>query len=233
MPDGFAPTGLTPGVIADMAPAQPASPGLAHAEPDLEVRKGGGMTGDGRIEIPYRDLPRMREAGVDLHRYAIMYYGPTKQGPGTDRSVGLLMPAEKEHKWFGQGYRPVDFEPVEPPEPTFWQQSMVESAIANGDPIPEEMAPKGYFGPTFSGKELHAAQQAAAPATASTAPPLQAVPSPSASPPPPEGEGTSSVPLAQIFTCRHDSCERFFDSENGRKGHEAKCELRVTKTERE
>lgn len=135
-----------------MQVAAPENPDVAFAERDYAIRKGGGMTED-RPLISWAEYLQLRAGRRDqLRKYAIAYYGPNaKTGErGGDRSQPLAMPAEKHAKWWAQGYKPVDYiDPGPPPPPRRWLPSMVEEAIDKGEPIPEEMRPVGYFGPTF------------------------------------------------------------------------------------
>lgn len=106
-----------------------------------------------RCEAGSRDSTRQRVAGIRA-RLAEMR-APDRAGtPGVGAVVA--MPAEKLQKWIGQGYRPTqgveDHEVHEFPErppPRQCLPSMVEDAMALGEPIPEEMAPVGYLGQTF------------------------------------------------------------------------------------
>lgn len=134
----------------------PEAPGVVQAERDMAIRRGGGMD-DTRPLIAYDELRELQESGqgVRLRRYGVVMRAPDRAGsPGVGAVVA--MPAEKFQKWIGQGYRPTegvedhDLHPFpEPPPPRQWLPSMVEDAMALGEPIPEEMAPVGYLGQTF------------------------------------------------------------------------------------
>jgi hypothetical protein len=140
-------------------------PELVQAERDMAIRRSGGLE-ETRSLLTYAEVRELQERGQgsQLRRYGIVMRGPDRVGePGAGAVVAL--PAEKLHKWFGQGYRPTrsleDHELVafpEPPEPAMWLPSMVEDAIARGEPIPEELSPAGYMGEQFSLKKRRAAQ---------------------------------------------------------------------------
>ena len=124
------------------------------SEPDMEIRRGNGVD-DERAVLTWAEYQERRGSGLNMARYALPMRERGRDGqPGTGSPV--LMPAEKYLKWYSQGYRPVasteDFTVVEfppAPRPTRWFPSMVEEAIQNGEPIPSELRPPGYFGPTF------------------------------------------------------------------------------------
>lgn len=177
------------------------------AERDLSMLKGGGMESD-RPYITWGQLIALRKAGrgQELRKYALimrMPGGAKNSVPGAGNPVA--MPAEKERKWFGQGFRAcvsvddtslVVFPP--PPEPRIWLPSMVEEAMGRGEVIPDEMAPQGYIGPTLSIKAMRAEINAGESAPMSMAQPGQ----------------------PEIFHCTAENCARFFDSEQGRGLHE-------------
>lgn len=142
-----------------------ANPDMAFAERDDTMLRGGGMDSD-RPYVTWGQFLALQNAGrgAELRKYALIMRMPTAKGaPGAGPPVA--MPAEKQQKWYGQGFRPcvsVDdlslayFPP--PPEPRVWLPSMVEESIARGEVIPEEMAPAGYIGPTMSIKAMREAE---------------------------------------------------------------------------
>jgi hypothetical protein len=151
----------------------PTAPGVVQAERDMAIRRGGGMD-DTRPLIAYDELRALQEAGrgVKLRQYGVVMRAPDRDGtPGA--GAVLALPAEKFQKWIGQGYRPTQSvedhavrEFPAPPPPLQWLPSMVEDAMALGEPVPEEMAPTGYMGVTF---KLKPKRQAVARAAASKA----------------------------------------------------------------
>lgn len=142
-----------------MQPSTSTDPGMVHAEIDMGVRKGTEM--DDRPLIGFADVKAYQDSGrgVQLKRFGLVMRAPSTNGiPGG--GVAVIMPADKFQKWWGQGYRPTKtaedhslYEFAPPPAPTRWLASMVEEAIAAGDPIPEDMAPAGYYGPTFAARK--------------------------------------------------------------------------------
>ena len=153
----------------------PTAPGVVEAERDMAIRRGGGMD-DTRPLIAYDELRELQDAGqgVRLRRYGVVMRAPDRAGaPGAGAVVA--MPAEKFQKWIGQGYRPTqgvenhELRPFpEPPPPRQWLPSMVEDAMALGEPIPEEMAPVGYLGETFKLKPKASRSRASKAASAET-----------------------------------------------------------------
>lgn len=139
-----------------MTPPTASRPNLVYAEPDADMRRGGGMSGE-RPLISYDEMVAMWQAGrgPQFVKYAIAMRPPNRAGqPGV--GAPMQMPAEKFQKWFGQGYRPTKsptdhdlYEFPEPPSPNRWLPSMVDDAISNGQPIPASLAPAGYIGPVF------------------------------------------------------------------------------------
>lgn len=144
-----------------------ADPDMAFAERDDTMLRGGGMESD-RPYVTWGQLQALQKAGrgADLRKYALIMRMPSAKGvPGA--GVPVAMPAEKQQKWYGQGFRPcvsVDDTSLvvfpTPPEPRVWLPSMVEESISRGEVIPEEMAPAGYIGPTMSIKALREAENA-------------------------------------------------------------------------
>ena len=142
-------------------------PELVQAERDIAIRRSGGLE-ETRALLSYEEVSEMQASGQgsQLRRFGIVMRGPDRKGePGAGAVVAL--PAEKFQKWFGQGYRPTksiaDHELIEypePPEPQMWLPSMVEDAIARGEPIPEELAPVGFMGEMFSLKARRAERDA-------------------------------------------------------------------------
>lgn len=126
----------------------PADPNMVFAELDFaqrdNLRIGGGVQEERPI-INWAQLVAARARRPSaIRRYFIVMWGPRGKGDGPYR-----MPAEKAQKWWGQGYRPVDWVYKPPPFPRRWVPSMIEDAIDKGIPIPAEMAPDGYGGPVF------------------------------------------------------------------------------------
>lgn len=137
-----------------------ANPGIAYAEPDIAVRRSGALEGD-RPVLSYADfIETRRKRPMSIRRWAIVMFMPDTKG-NVGEGPPALVPAEKAHKFYGQGYRyAVSMEELEriveppPPPPKYWVQSAVDDAMANGLPIPREMAPQGYRGPVLPDEEL-------------------------------------------------------------------------------
>ena len=174
---------------------QAVDPDVFFAERDFDLRRGGGMEED-RPMILYTDIEKVlaRPDGAgQIRKFAVAMHGPTKAGVGTD-PIAIAMPAEKFQKWWGQGYRPSGYvAPPAPPPPTRWLPSMVDDAIAGGLPIPEEMRPPGYYGPTFKAGAVVADVLV--------------------------GDEPDGGPAPTIYRCPAPGCARFFDSQDGVNGH--------------
>lgn len=136
-------------------------PDLVQGSPDLNIRKGVGY-GEDRTHISYPQyeaLMQTPEGRARVRKLAVIMRAPLvgKNGaitPGAGEPVA--MPAEKFQKWYGQGYRPTNgvddhslYEFPTPQPPNRWYPSMVEEAIARGEPIPRDLKPAGYSGPVF------------------------------------------------------------------------------------
>jgi hypothetical protein len=196
--------------MAERQVAGPADATLALAENRYaDARKGGGVNDDRIIEEDYTALDGYRARGM-IMRVAVPMHPPNNKGVVDMTTEPMLMPADKYQKWFGRGFRPVNYvEPV-PAPPTRWLPSMVEEAIAEGKPIPEELRPQGYIGPTFVIKrdiqELEAN-------------PL---------------EQTDALPIGkvdvgpEVFYCSDNDCARFFDSAQGKTQHERTAHRKLT-----
>lgn len=173
---------------------QPVNPDLFLAERDTSLRRGGGMEEE-RPVLAFADIERVtaRSDGAgQIRKFAIVMRAPGREGPGTGQVE--LMPAEKWLKWWGQGYRPEGWvDPGPPPPPSRWLPSMIEDAIAAGLPIPEEMKPVGYYGPTFK---------------------IGAWVDPLAG-----DEPSGRTPAPTVFYCPSPGCTRFFDSQDGVNAH--------------
>lgn len=171
-------------------------PDLFLAERDTSMRRGGGMEDD-RPRIAYTDIEKVlarADGAGQIRKFSVVMHGPVNGVPGADPTP-IAMPAEKYQKWWGQGYRPqgyVDLGP--PPPPTRWLPSMIEGAIDEGKPIPEEMKPLGYYGPTFK--------------MGVWVDPLTG-----------DKPAGSITPAPTIYYCPSPDCQRFFDSPDGVNGH--------------
>ena len=172
----------------------------AVAELDMEVRMGGGMTEDRPI-ISYQNFLQARKDGQSIRKYALVYRSPTPRGgPGSGGKI--VMPAEKDHKWYSQGYRADGYEyPASPPPPQRWLPSMIDDAIAEGTPIPRVMAPPAYTGPVFDT-------------------PDNTVEAASAAVPPVDQTADQTADQPELFHCSVTGCARFFDSKQGAAMHE-------------
>ncbi len=181
----------------DAQPTAPATPDVrADFALDLEMQRGGGMNSS-RPVISYNDLQEYRLA-QRVTQVAVAMHPPTQQGHVNMDSPLVALPAEKYHKWFGKNWRPDGYVTPTPPPPTRWLQSMIEEAMNKGEPIPEEMRPPGYMGPTFQiQREVQQLEQD----------PLLA----------PALNATADGP--DLFHCSDDDCKRFFDSATGRDAH--------------
>ena len=199
-----------------------------EADLDFDLRRGGGVEDD-RPLLSYAEFELMQARGVRPSRYALVYLAPPEKG-----GLPIAMPAEKHGKWFGQGYRPVVgmrengtmdltlWEYPEPPMPVRWTPSMIENAIAHGDPIPEHVAPPGYIGAFTEPVVVEGAGVVPAEATGTTTTIVDL------SQPVPSGDsgGTAlldaETPAPELFYCDVGDCTRFFDSPQGRGGHKAR-----------
>ena len=137
-------------------------PDIVTGGPDLDVRRGYDASEDRQVisYAQYLSIPRGSDFARQVRRFAVLMRAPKMDKKGKLLEAGggeaVAMPAEKFIKWFGQHYRPTKslddldlYEYPEPADPTRWLPSMLEDAIAEGRPIPSEMRPLGYVGPTF------------------------------------------------------------------------------------
>lgn len=213
------------GLIAKMEPAAPANPGLIAAGPDEEAIIRGAGVGDDREIVSYTQLDAMVRAGRNIRKLAVAYHPPDARGrPGAHPSI-VALPAEKDVKWFGRGYRPVGWEAPVVPEPRLLLPSMVEELIEKGEPVPEEMAPPGYLGPTYSLKERRAALNQQRAATDDVPPDFPAADLAEERAALEELRGDIEARVATLPVLHYCSkeCGRFFDSPEAQRGHEATC----------
>lgn len=145
-----------------MQAAVSANPELVTGGPDLDIRRGYDASEERQVISfdQYQSIPAGPDRPRTVRRYAVLMRAPKMDKKGRLLEAGggeaVAMPAEKFQKWFGQHYRPTKslddlslYEYPEPPAPTRWLPSMIDDAIAEGKPIPSEMRPAGYMGPTF------------------------------------------------------------------------------------
>ncbi len=158
-----------PAILNETPPPTPMTmAGAAHPDlamgtaeiPDVvgEVRWGFSPR-DSKSPIAYEDMLKVRsQRGGEVKRYCCFYRAPNKKGEPGQGDVWALE-AQKDMKHRAKGYRPLSREGLRdghtlweagpPPPPARWSASMIQDAVQKGQPIPQSMAPKGYFGPTF------------------------------------------------------------------------------------
>lgn len=162
--------------------------GPASVQVERRVPLGPGVTED-RIIVPWAEYLELKRADANLVRYAVAYLTPGAKGPGTGPQKAMA--CEKHLKWWGQGYRPVGYVQLQAVPPKQWLPSMIEDAIALGQPIPEEMRPPGYSGLTFPLVRANRARD---------------LPEPLVAEPQNGGE-----PEVTVYYCEAAGCTRFFD----------------------
>lgn len=181
-------------VTAQLGALPAEAAGVVQSE--RRVPLGPGVTDD-RIIVSWDEFLSLKAKDANIRRYAVIYLAPGNGGKGTGSRKAMA--CEKHLKWWAQGYRPLGYVQTAPPPPRQWLKSMIEDAIALGQPIPEEMRPPGYSGPTFP---LASAGEGNAPVAVAAA----------------EG-ANGGAPNVELYHCTVSGCARFFDTAGGRALH--------------